>query len=199
MQCLPCKLAQGALDECPKGIIVRPDRTQGLTCHVDANFAGNWTADQASDPRACLSGTGFVAFHANCPVTWQSKLQSTVSLSTTEAEHVALPTAMRDVICSIHLIEEIKEAGMDLPTASQPKTICRVFEGNVGALELANTHKLRPRTKHLAVQLHHFRQHVLDKTIVVEKVDTQHQRADIFTNASPRDAFRYLRKTIIGW
>ena len=87
-----------------------------ITCYVDADFAGNWTADQALDPRACLSRTGLVIFHANCPVVWQPKLQSTVSLSTTEAEHVALPTAMRDVICSIHLIEEIKEAGTDLPT-----------------------------------------------------------------------------------
>ena len=82
---------------------------------------------------------------------------------------------------------------------SQPKTICGAFEDNVGALELANTHKLRPRTKHLAVQLHHFRQCVLDKTIAVEKVDTQCQRADMFTKALPRDAFRHLRKTIIGW
>ena len=47
---------------------------------------------------------------------------------------------------------------------------CRVFEDNVGALELTNTPKLRPRTKHLAIQLHHFRQHILDKTITVEKV-----------------------------
>ena len=122
-----------------------------------------------------------------------------IASSATEAEHVALLTTMRDAMCLVHLIKEIKEAGVDLPTASQPKTICRVFEDNVGALELANTHKLRPRTKHLAVQLHHFRQHVLDKTIAVEKVDAQFQRADMFAKASPRDAFRCLRKTIIGW
>ena len=49
------------------------------------------------------------------------------------------------------------------------------------------------------LQTHHFCQYVLDKTIVVEKVDTQCQCADIFTKALPCDAFRYLRKTIIGW
>ena len=78
-------------------------------------------------------------------------------------------------------------------------TTCRVFEDNVGALELTNTPKLRPRTKHLAVQLHHFRQYILDKTITVEKVDTKFQRADIMTKALPRDAFEFLRKTISGW
>ena len=53
----------------------------------------------------------------------------------------------------------------------------------MGALELGYTPKLRPRTKHLAVQLHHFHQYILDKTITVEKVDTKYQRADIMTKA----------------
>ena len=75
-----------------------------------------------------------------------------------------------------------------------------MFEDNVGALELANTPtKVRPRTKHLAVQLHHFRQYILDKMITVEKVETTYQRADIMTKPLPRDAFQMLRKLIIGW
>ena len=41
--------------------------------------------------------------------------------------------------------------------------------------------------------------YVLDKKVLVEKIATTHQRADIFTKALPRDAFRYLRRTIIGW
>ena len=52
------------------------------------------------------------------------------------------------------------------------------------------------RTKHLAVQLHHFQQHILDKTIVIVKVATKYQRADIMTKALPRDAFEFLCKTI---
>ena len=176
-----------------------PDSSKGLECYVDADFAGTWTPEQAMDPRACLSRTGFVIFYANCPITWSSKLQSTISLSTTEAEYVALSTAMRDVIYFINLINEIKEAGIQLPHTPAPKTTCRVFEDNVGALELANTHKLRPRTKHLAVQLHHFRQYILDKIVMVEKISTKFQRADIFTKALPRDAFQYLRRTILGW
>ena len=87
-QCL-----KGTLDE---GIIMKPDRSEGLTCYVDADFAGNWTPEQALDPRACSSRTGFVIFHANCPIAWHSKLQTTISLSATEAKCVALSTAMRD-------------------------------------------------------------------------------------------------------
>ena len=182
-----------------KGILLRPDRKQGLTCYVDADFAGNWSSDQALDPRACLSRTGYVIFYANCPITWHSKLQSTIALSTTEAEYVALSTAMRDVIYFMNLIDEMKASKIQLPETPKPCTTCRVFEDNVGALELANTHKLRPRTKHLAVQLHHFRQYILNGKITVEKIATKFQRADIFTKALPRDAFRQLRSTIIGW
>ena len=66
---------KGTLDE---GIIMKPYRLQGLTCYVDADFAGNWTPEQALDPRACLSRTGFVIFCANCPIAWHSKLQTTI-------------------------------------------------------------------------------------------------------------------------
>ena len=48
---------------------------------------------------------------------------------------------MRDVIHFINLINEIKDAGVELPHEDSPKTCCCVFEDNVGALELANTHK----------------------------------------------------------
>ena len=72
-------------------------------------------------------------------------------------------------------------------------------EDNVGALELANAHELRQRTKHLSVQLHHFRQCVLDPKVIAEKICTAHQRADMFAKALPRDAFRHLRSAISGW
>ena len=130
-----------------QGIIPKPNKKLGLECYVNADFAGGWEPDQALDPRACLSRTGYVIFYANCLIIWQSKLQTTIALSTTEAEYVALLTAMQDVIYFMNLINEMKNFGITLPAVPTPTT-CRVFEDNVGALELANTPKLRPRTKH---------------------------------------------------
>ena len=107
---------------------------------------------------------------------------------------------MWDVIYFMNLIDEMKNFGITLPGVPTPTTTCRVFEDNVGALELTNTLKLRPWTKHLAVQLHHFRQYILNKQIAVEKVDdTKYQRADIITKALPKDSFQFLCKTITGW
>ena len=88
---------------------------------------------------------------------------------------------------------------IEIPSPNVPKVTCRVFEDNVGALELANNPKLRPRTKHLSVQLHHFRHCVETKEIIIEKVATKHQLADIFAKPLPKDAFQYLRSRIVGW
>ena len=77
-----------------KGLTLKPNKKLGLECYVDADFVGGWEPDQALDPRACLSRTGYVIFYANCPIIWQSKLQRTIALLMTEAEYVALLMAM---------------------------------------------------------------------------------------------------------
>jgi hypothetical protein len=37
---------------------------------------------------------------------------------------------------------------------------CKVFEDNEGAIEIAKVPKMRPRTKHLNIKYHHFREEV---------------------------------------
>ena len=69
---------------------------------------------------------------------------------------MALSTACREVIYLINLTDELREQGVDL-IAKQPEITCQVFEDNAGAIELAKLPKLRPRTKHLAIQYHHSR------------------------------------------
>ena len=182
-----------------KGIIMKPDTTKGFECYVDADFAGTWTKEEAHRPEGCLSRTGYVIFYAGCPIIWSSKMQNTIALSTTEAEYTALSASLREVIYLLNLVKEFKEYGIEIPSPNVPKVTCRVFEDNVGALELANNPKLRPRTKHLSVQLHHFRHYVETKEIIIEKVATKHQLADIFTKPLPKDAFQYLRSRIVGW
>ena len=61
---------------------------------------------------------------------------------------------------------------------------CTLFEDNKGAEELANVPKNRPRTKHIAVKYHHFREAVKVKILMVKRVDITDQLADIFTNLS---------------
>ena len=145
-----------------------------------------------------MSRSGYVITLAGCPIIWASKMQSLIALSTTEAEYIALSTALRKVISLMKLLKELKRRGLPI-TLPVPTIRCQVFEDNLAALELANQPKLRPRTKHLAVRLHHFRDHVQRKDIQIQHVASKQQVADIFTKPLPKEQFTYLRQKLMGW
>ncbi len=90
-----------------KGIVFKPDTSRGLECYVDADFAGGWKDGDHSCPESVLSRTGFVIMFAGCPITWSSRLQTEIALSTTESEYIVLSTAIRDVIPFLNLMKEI--------------------------------------------------------------------------------------------
>eukprot|EP00978_Attheya_sp_CCMP212_P007482 scaffold17327_cov67-Attheya_sp.AAC.6 len=78
------------------GIILQPDANIGLEDWFDADFCGNWDRDYAiEDPTTARSRSGYVIRYCGCPVTWRSKLQTEVALSTTEAEYVALSHSLK--------------------------------------------------------------------------------------------------------
>jgi hypothetical protein len=149
-----------------KGLILRPDISRGLECHVDADFAGGFSPEYSDDATTCYSRTGHIIWYAGCPLIWSSKLQTTVALSTTEAEYIALSTSLRDVINVMQLLEELLSFGIKIPFTT-PTVRSKVFEDNVGAIELAKAPKLRLRTKHIAIQYHHFRSHVAKTLITI--------------------------------
>ena len=127
-----------------KGLLLTLKRDEGLGVFVDADFAGNWNKEEAESSTNMLSRTGYVIRFMGCPIIWVSKLQTEIALSTTEAEYIALSQAMRDVIPLMTIIEELSEV-LQIKK-EKPKIYCTVFEDNNGALELAKTPRLRPRT-----------------------------------------------------
>ena len=57
-----------------------------------------------------------------------------------------------------------------------------VFEDNNGALSLAKSPRMTPRTKYIAVEYHWFREEVGEKKgVILKKIDSEFQKADIFT------------------
>ena len=92
------------------------------------------------------------------------------------------------------MMEHLEQLEKTLNIESKRLSVnCKVFEDNNGAIELAKALKIRPRTKHIALEYHHFREHVRKGLIEIILIDTLEQVADIFTKALLFPIFNYLR------
>ena len=177
---------------------MKPDSTRGIEVFVDADFAGNWDRNGSLHPDTARSRHGYIIKFLGCPIIWKSQLQTEIALSSSESEYTGLSYALREAIPVMQLIREMSALGF-IEQQKPPKIYCEVFEDNSGALEMANIHKYRPRTKHLNVKLHHFRQYVNDGSVIVRKIDTAEQQADYLTKPLAVEKLKYLRKKVMGW
>jgi hypothetical protein len=122
-----------------------------------------------------------------CPILWVSQLQSVFALSTTEAEYVALSTALRDVIPVIELLKEMQEHGYSVDGV--PTIKCKLSEDNSGAFEQAKTAKYQPRTRHINAAWHHFRSYEANRLIHIHSIRTDWQLGDTFTKQVSKEDF----------
>ena len=67
-----------------RSLILKPDPTCGLECHVDYDWAGSWQDRSSHDPLSAHFSTGYVITYAGCPIVWAPRMQSLIALSTTE-------------------------------------------------------------------------------------------------------------------
>ena len=105
--------------------------------------------------------------------------------------------ALRNVIPLINLLNELMP-NLDIPCI-QPTLKCTVFEDNQSTIAVAKATSMLPRTKHIGLKYHHFRQAIQQGVINIEYVSTTEQIADIFTKPLPAPSFTYLRHKLLGW
>ena len=179
-------------------MIFRPDVKRGLECHVDADFAGNWDIEDHMSVDTARSRHGYIITYAGCPLLWASQLQHGIALSITESEYNGLSRALRDAIPIMNLLREMKSRKLPV-TYKRTKIHCKVFEDNSGAITMATTKKFRPRTKHVNIKMHHFREYVDNGSISVHHIGTEDQPADISTKPTSREVFEKHKKNLIGW
>jgi hypothetical protein len=122
-------------------------------------------------------------------VAWRSKLQSLVTLSTAEAEYVALSDACKVVVV---LQQTLAFLGFDVRPVP-------MREDNASALRLAVDPSAAQRTRHIAVRFHHVREQVAGGTIVIVAVPTALQRADSMTKPLPAPLHAAHRAAIMGY
>ena len=120
-----------------------------------------------------------------------------IFLSTTEPEYIVLSQSMRDAIPLMTLIRKLAEV---LPIITKrEKYHCTIFEDNNSYIELVKYPRMKPRTKHIGLEYHHFRSKVQEKLISVHGVDTKMQHGDLLTKSLAEPHFFHFRKLIMGW
>eukprot|EP00978_Attheya_sp_CCMP212_P007898 scaffold18354_cov48-Attheya_sp.AAC.3 len=183
-----------------EGTILKPIENKDLEeVYVDTDFSGNWDYEGASeDMDTAQSRHGYIIMYAGCPILWKSQMQTEFALSTTESEYTGLSYALRSAIPIMEQLKEMNEQGFPIKTAVH-KIHCRVFEDNSGALEIAKTHKYHPRTKHINVKLHHFRDYVNRKEVSIHPINTLEQLTDYLTKPVNRETLVRLRARVMGW
>jgi len=131
-------------------------------------------ADWANCPEDRRSYTGYAFVLAGCPVTWESRKQRTVALSSTKAEYMALSEATKE---ALYLTRFVKDLGFD-----RLSRVCILCDNN-GARKLAENPVFHGRTKHIDVR-HHFVREVLNRgELSVEFTPTSEMAADVLTKS----------------
>jgi len=81
----------------------------------------------------------------------------------------------------MELVKELKAVGFNM-CSNRPTVHCRVFEDNSGVLEITKDPKMRPRTKHINIKYHHFRNNFVDRgEISLHAINTKDQPANMLT------------------
>jgi hypothetical protein len=135
-----------------------------MHAYTDSDWAGD------KDNRRSVSG--YVIFLLGVPILWKSKLQRSVSLSSSEAEYYALSEAAKDIKFILQILKSV-DIKVELPI------IVRV--DNVGAIFMSETASATARTKHIDTRYHFIREFVEDGVLKIVFVQTADNRADMFT------------------
>lgn len=160
------------------GIFYSKDTNDTLVGFCDSDWAG------CADDRKSTSGGCFLL--GNNLISWHSKKQNSVSLSTAEAEYIALGS------CCTQLIW-MKQMLLDYGKRSNTLDI---FCDNTSAIHIAKNPVMHSRTKHIAYRHHFIRELVENKMIAIHHVSSEHQLADIFTKPLDFSRFVTLRKAL---
>lgn len=158
-----------------QGIYLKANDTMQISIYCDS--------DLSACPRTRRSLSAYIAFIGESPVSWRTKKQDTVSLSSAEAEYRAMSEALKELKWLKSLLQSF---GLD---HSSPM---KLFCDSKLAMYIAANPVFHERTKHIERDCHHVRDALKAKLITTEHVTSKNQLADVLTKALPRPQFDFL-------
>jgi hypothetical protein len=168
---------KGTLD---LGLTYSPSPVKELfVSYSDSDHGGDKSTGKSTGAYIVKMGTGAIS--------WQSKLQTIVTLSTTEAEYIAAVSAGQEILWLRNLFEEL---GYPQETSSS------LYLDNQSAIAVARDPEHHGRMKHLDLRTYWLRQEVDSGKIKVGHVPTTEMPADLLTKALSKPKVEYLRKML---
>ncbi|KAL0554442.1 hypothetical protein IC582_008363 [Cucumis melo] len=156
------------------GMMYSYDTIPTLGGYYDADWAGS------ADDRKSTSGDFF--FLGNNLISWLSKKQNYVSLSTAEAEYIAAGSGCTQLIWMKNMLLEY---GFDQDTMT-------LYFDNMSAIDISKNPVQHSLTKHIDIRHHFIRELVEVKVIKLDHIRSNLQLADIFTKPLDASSFEYL-------
>ena len=142
----------------------------GIQAYSDADWAGD--VDRRSTTGYCVTLS-----QGGTLVSWKTKRQPTVALSTCEAEYIALAATIQECLYLTQLLDGIDKHVYMLPV---------VFEDNQGTIALAKNPVKRQRCKHVDIKYHFIRSNVTEGKLSLEYCPTEHMVADVMTKPATK-------------
>ena len=161
------------------GIFYRKRGDDELVAYTDSDYAG--------DLEDRKSTSGYVFLLSSGAISWSSKKQLVVSLSTTEAEFIAT------VSCACQAVW-LKRVLGKLDQNQNKLTVIRCDSSS--AIKLSKNSVMHGRSKHIDVRFHFLRELTKDGTVQLVYCNTQEQVADVMTKPLKRDVFVKLRNLL---
>jgi hypothetical protein len=145
----------------PSGIGGNP---WNITCSTDSDYA--------SDPETRRSVSGYIIYVHGVPICFRSKQQRCVTLSSCEAEWIALSEAVKDVVFLVRLCESIN-LKIKLPIT--------VRVDNVGAIYMSQNITTSNNTKHVDIRSKWVKEYCENGTVKIVFVRSENNDSDIMT------------------
>ena len=151
-------------------------------------------SDYASDRGDRKSIFGYLVTIGGCLVSWQSKKQSGVTLSSTEAEFVSMSMAATEVKFVVSLLTEMgngpPHSDINGPTGDRiPVMPSIIREDNTGAIFMAKNTAIGQRTKHVDIRYRFVNDMILANDLLVDHIRSGDNPSDAMTKNLPLDLF----------
>ena len=130
------------------------------------------------------STSGYLFQLGGTAISWRSKKQTCVALSTAEAEYMALASAAQEAMWLRQLTIDLK---------NEPVSATVIFEDNQSAICIAKNPQFHGRSKHIAIKYHFIRDQVENNNVELRYCRTNDMIADMLTKGLNGEQFAKLR------